>query len=77
MPLKLASDLLPTASDVLPKSPKSIRLPQPAKASRAGLHTRITKATVGKLTCPPGQKEASPGPICGLCRPRLPSSKAA
>jgi integrase len=57
MPLKLASDLLPTASDVLPKSAKVIRLPQ-SKARQTVLQARITKATVGKLTCPPGQKEA-------------------
>jgi len=68
MPLKPASDLLPTASDVLPKSAKIIRLPRPAKARRAAVPTRITKATVGKLACPPGQKEAFywDGEISGL-----------
>jgi integrase len=68
MPLKLASDLLPTASDVLPKSAKVIPLPRPAKARQKAIHTRITKATVGKLACPPGQKEAFywDGEISGL-----------
>jgi integrase len=67
MPLKSASDLLPTASDVLPKSAKVIRLPRPAKARQAAV-IRITKATIGKLACPPGQKEAFywDGEISGL-----------
>ena len=56
MPLKLASDLLPAASDALPNSAKIIRLPRPAQARQTP--TRITKATVGRLVCPAGQKEA-------------------
>ena len=44
MPLELASDLLPTASDVLPKSAKVIRLHRTAKAKQAAAPTRITKA---------------------------------
>lgn len=65
---KPASDLLPTASGVLPISAKVIRLPRPAKARQASVPTRITKATVGKLACPPGQKEAFfwDGEISGL-----------
>ena len=68
MPLEPASDLLPTASDVLPKSAKVIRLPRTAKAKQAAVPTRITKATIGKLACPPGQKEAFywDGEISGL-----------
>jgi integrase len=65
---KPASDLLPIASDVLPKSAKVIRLPRPSKARQAPVPTRITKATIGKLACPPGQKEAFywDGEISGL-----------
>ena len=55
---KPASDLLPTASDVLPKSATVIQLPRPKTAKHAAVPTRITKATIGKLVCPPGQKEA-------------------
>jgi integrase len=55
---KLASELLPAASDVLPKSAKVIQLPRPAKAKDAAGATRLTKTTVGKLVCPPGRKEA-------------------
>ena len=56
MPPKPASNLLPTASDMLPKSAKVIRLlPRSAKAKQAKAPTRITKATVGKLVCPSGQ----------------------
>lgn len=58
MPLKPASDLLPTASDVLPKSATVIQLPRPKTAKHAAAPTRITKSTIGKLACPPGQKEA-------------------
>jgi hypothetical protein len=59
MPLKPASDLLPTASGMFPKSARVIRLlPRPVKAKQAKAPTRITKATVGKLVCPSGQKEA-------------------
>ena len=67
MPLKFASDLLPTASDVLPNSAKVVRLTRPAKARQAAA-TRITKTTLGRLTCPPGEKEAFywDGEISGL-----------
>jgi integrase len=58
MLLKPASDLLPVASDMLPKSADVIRLPRAAKAKQAAVRSRITKATIGKLACPPGQEEA-------------------
>ncbi|WP_441253497.1 tyrosine-type recombinase/integrase [Bradyrhizobium sp. 613_E4_N2_2] len=63
-----ASDLLPAASDVLPKSAQVIRLPRSERATKPGAPTRITKATIGKLTCPLGQKEAFywDGEISGL-----------
>jgi integrase len=65
---KPASDLVPTASGVLPKSAQVIQLPRSERATKSGAPTRITKATIGKLTCPPGQQEAFywDGEISGL-----------
>jgi integrase len=63
-----ASDLLPTASGVLPKSATIIQPPRPTKAGHAAAPIRITKTMVGKLVCPLGQKEAFfwDGEISGL-----------
>lgn len=65
---KPASDLLPAASDVLPKWAQVIRLPRNERTAKPRGPTRITKATIGKLTCPLGQKEAFywDGEISGL-----------
>jgi integrase len=65
---KPASDVLPTASDVLPKSATIIQLPRPMRAGHATPPIRITKTMVGKLACPAGQKEAFywDGEISGL-----------
>lgn len=65
---KPASDLLPAASDVLPKTAQVIRLPRRERATKPGAPTRITKATIGKLTCPPGQNEVFywDGELAGL-----------
>lgn len=55
MSYKPASNSLPSASDLLPNSPRVIRLTNIYEPATAKM--RITKATVGKMVCPPGKTE--------------------